>query len=783
MDPDQHRQKRSRLHSADGINDLGRREDSGGDDSEQIRPRPQARLSTATAALQNVSLQDAQSSGFRPASNLAQQCHNPTPPASFLSHPFFHQNGVPAAHHSFHPSIDQNITTHSPTPPPSLSVTDNAAERTYASLRPSSTHHTVPATQPSLGSQLINLPLHGSRHVQPSNGLIAGPSPKQIERDAQNSLPEQDVPHYQPTVFPSHQPILPTPPFAHYSHASATGMLVNPVQKAPRPRPIYVPAPDEGRPSNPFTNFNANSTSSQAAGPSFLGAHKQVLDSSQPVSEVGLSTTEQIRMAGGVQSFYQPIRSNYSAAFPYASRFPANERPFDGNWSVDAICPRPPPGYPANHYTSPNRIRNAAFVASRKRKRGCPAVPPPAFIYVRTNNPNFNIFDGILLYPELCFALAANLPVNELLSLYAISKDFHTIIDTRFATVILSQSLRKCPESSRTFPFRCYKYLCRPDPAPRIPHPHPAKQAAGEIRKVPSFRWLKMVLFREKACHEIMTIMAEDGVPLPSRCELALKRMWFLMDIPDNARRIGYMHTSKLITDLDLYFMMCFVVKLDLRFNDPVAPNRYHGLRKILLTQRGLLPLWSALKRSTLLTKHDVLEMWVATKYTPLVEEEGLPMFGVSGEKIGKLRMEYWGERSTHETGKACTFLLRPDQLLMREIVRRKIMFSKHFLRCLLWGYVDIATMENYPPRRWDRRIKELDEEYEDGVDGCGDGGEPADGFKDDLLDIGVKKPISMLVATKDHVRAERMERKRKEDTFLQHCMDWYQEERLEDED
>jgi hypothetical protein len=40
-----------------------------------------------------------------------------------------------------------------------------------------------------------------------------------------------------------------------------------------------------------------------------------------------------------------------------------------------------------------------------------------------------------------------------------------------------------------------------------------------------------------------------------------------------DARRIGYIHTEKLVEDLDLYFIMCFDVKLDLRFSDPIAPN------------------------------------------------------------------------------------------------------------------------------------------------------------------------------------------------------------------
>jgi hypothetical protein len=268
-------------------------------------------------------------------------------------------------------------------------------------------------------------------------------------------------------------------------------------------------------------------------------------------------------------------------------------------------------------------------------------------------------------------------------------------------------------------------------------------------------------------------MMAEDGVPLPSRCELALKRMWFLMDIPDNARRIGYMHTRKLVEDLDLYFMMCFIVKLDLRFNDPVAPNRYHGLRKMILAQRGLLPLWRALKRNLLTTQHDLLKTWIATRYTPAQDEGGLSIFGIPGDEIGKLRMEYWGEKSTHDTGKPCTFLLRPDQLVMREIIRRGILFSKHFLRCMLWGYIDIVTMEDYPPRPWSRRIQELAGEYED-EDECGGVDVAAGG--DDLLDLGIKKSVSMLVKQGKGVRNENT-RQMKEDTFLRECMGWFQEE------
>jgi hypothetical protein len=96
-----------------------------------------------------------------------------------------------------------------------------------------------------------------------------------------------------------------------------------------------------------------------------------------------------------------------------------------------------------------------------------------------------------------------------------------------------------------------------------------------------------------------------------------------------------------------------------------------------------------------------MLKMWVSTKYKPAPDEEGLPMFGVAGENIGKRRIEYCSKRSIQETGKVCTFVLRPDQVVIREIVRRKIILSMYFLRCMLWGCVDIKTMENYQPRIW----------------------------------------------------------------------------------
>lgn len=739
VDPDQHRPKRSRLRSTNGDTNINC-SDAGKND--QAYKTPQAGLSTATTALQNLSFEGQQqtsSNSSIPLSRLQQQ-PSPTPPPSFIHQPL-HPIGTSKAKFSFRPK--QDSTSNHLTPPPSFT----SANSPTASLRSEvlNSECSKQSEQPGSLSQSI-LPIHGSRNIQSFSGRIAGPSSQQMERDARHPPPQQNGPTYGP-FFPSFQPILPP------ASTNGASVLMATNKNRRELKPVFRPSPqDSGKPLH-SNDTNTAMTVDQA----LLEAQKQIVDTHKNV--------ETVVSAINLQIPYRGLGSDRH--FPYPGIYPANLCRFNGpNFSM----PTSPPGYPPNHYTSPDRVSNAALTASRKRKRGWPTLPPPAYIYKHTGNPHFNIFGGILLYPELCFALAANLTVNDLLSLYAISKDFHTIIDSRFATVIMSQAMRKCPESSRIFHFRCFKYLCRDDPVPRIPHPHPDKQAAGEIRKVPGFKWLKMVLFREKVCHEIMALMAEDGVPLPRRCELALKRMWFVMDIPDNARRIGFMHANKLISDLDLYFMMCFFIRLDMRFNDPVGPNRGTGLRKTLLSQRGLAPLWHALKRQALLTNYDALRLWVATRYHSRVEET-LPAFGVPSNQLGKIKMEYWGGKATHDSGKPCEFLLRPDQLVMREIIRRKMVFSKHYLRCLLWGYVNIVTLDNYPPRKWERVIEELAEDYEDD-DECGD--DVGNAGSDSLLDLGVKKPISVLVERQKIKSSPEHGR----EAFLEKCMEWYKNER-----
>lgn len=224
-------------------------------------------------------------------------------------------------------------------------------------------------TRPGFGQQSINLPPHDSRHVPASDGLIAGPSAKQIERDARDPPPQQDFPHHQPLIFlQSIPPPLPQVyhPHPHQTRRSETPMTI--IQKTSRPQPIYIPASEKGRANNPFTSFGGTSTSSQDVARSLLRAQKELSNSSKNHSEAGLPAVQNHTAEGAQRSnswsTYAVSKSSYlSISF-------ANGRRTGAKWPQDPGYTQSPPDYPANHYISPDCIPNATFVASRKRNRG-----------------------------------------------------------------------------------------------------------------------------------------------------------------------------------------------------------------------------------------------------------------------------------------------------------------------------------------------------------------------------------------------------------------------------
>ncbi|EEH33289.2 hypothetical protein PAAG_04342 [Paracoccidioides lutzii Pb01] len=315
---------------------------------------------------------------------------------------------------------------------------------------------------------------------------------------------------------------------------------------------------------------------------------------------------------------------------------------------------------------------------------------------------SFNIFQEFLKRPDMVLVLAHHMRVQELLILYRVSRDFHNIINSRFRTVIQAQATLRAPQSAEIFPPRCYAKLCNSDPGLR-PHPVASRAAWGEVRKVPSFRWLLMVCYREMVCHQIITILAEDGVPVPDRCESVIKKIWFLMDIPDNARRIALVQNREIFTNADIFFAVLFFVKLDMRFTDPVTGSGKDGMRRMLLSQPSLTLLWRTLKRTALVSKLQVMKTFARWKYEPPPMFRGMSVFGVPADQVGTLQYQAWGRTANRVR------LQRPDELLLKESVRRQMSLHRNYSDMFFWGYLNPRTMQNYPPVTRDRELKAFD--------------------------------------------------------------------------
>ena len=445
-------------------------------------------------------------------------------------------------------------------------------------------------------------------------------------------------------------------------------------------------------------------------------------------------------------------------------------------------------------------------VNPRKRKY----TPFHDLSYRRTNNPNFNVFsDGILRTPDLLFYFVSSLPVKTCLSLYAMSKDFHNAINQRFVTMILSTAFIKAPESAQIFTFRGYGPLATidpryKDPSQRIPHPNPEKAALGIPRLVPGFKWLQMIMYREKVVHEILAIMAEDGIPIPPKTSVVLKHIWFSMDFPGTGQRIGYFHNRKKVTDLDIFYGTMFVIRLDMRFTVPTAghtANMGGYLRRLVMGQRSLSYLWKVLKGLKLRTQFEALKEWVRFKYRPSdPADRHHSVFGIPPWELGRGCLVNWGGpvfnkegirlRSTQEDRKF--ILIRPDQILLRECIKRQLNMSRWHLKMMLWGYVDMAKLRKHQfdpeetilaeeepmnfdcePRVWQRRITGLEDEYSDTEElGAPEiPSNPED--RDSLLDLGPVKRKSKMVLQPDRRALEADERENRaiDDMFLDRMM------------
>ncbi|MCJ1398977.1 hypothetical protein MMC11_002179 [Xylographa trunciseda] len=307
----------------------------------------------------------------------------------------------------------------------------------------------------------------------------------------------------------------------------------------------------------------------------------------------------------------------------------------------------------------------------------------------------FNIFKAFFNHPEILHVFTTNLEPDDLLSLYAISKDFHEFCNRRFTAMILGQSLPRAKESTEIFKWKVFKNLCQDDPAGRLnQEASPRELKNGEIgipiRDIPTFRWLKMVLHREQVVAEILEVLNNAGHRLPRHCSLVLKKIWLTMGIPDNGRRIGLMHNKKFWTNKDLLHGTLFLVKLDMHLTDPLSGKGETMMRKMLMAQPGLTTLWQVLKREELCNQFDLMRMYVHWKWRPRPEHRGMPICGIPAEHVGALQYEGYG--------KGTQKIIPPDALIVRESIKRKLHMQDRLVDMMLFGNINSKTFADIWP-------------------------------------------------------------------------------------
>lgn len=327
---------------------------------------------------------------------------------------------------------------------------------------------------------------------------------------------------------------------------------------------------------------------------------------------------------------------------------------------------------------------------------------PPSY---EVDFTKFSILSALLTRPELTFEMVKHLDPRSLLNLYAISRDFHSLANTRFTTMILSQTLAHAPESSRTFPFRCYRSLCVRDPAQRTNAVDAIHNPPDETRYVPGFQWLRMVLHREQVVDDIVASLEAEGLMLPKATTLTIKKMWFTMDLPTNAQRGNLIRNTEFWTDQDLYLATLFITKFDMLLTCPITGEGDLGLRKMLLGQRSLATLASVLKREAMRNQYEMLKMIVEYNYTLTAEQRALnlPILGFTPGQVGMLQYEGWGKNPG-------VLFQQVDQLVVMESVRRGLDMPKHYLDMVLYGFVDKGPgLDVWTREQRERRAREAE--------------------------------------------------------------------------
>ncbi|KAF1834000.1 hypothetical protein BDW02DRAFT_622468 [Decorospora gaudefroyi] len=305
------------------------------------------------------------------------------------------------------------------------------------------------------------------------------------------------------------------------------------------------------------------------------------------------------------------------------------------------------------------------------------AIPEP-----EDPNAPFNVYKSLLRHPNLFFQFAVRLPYASIIDLYAIDKEFHYRLNKYSVSLIHDYTRYHAPLASHIFSWVLHPDLCISDPMLR-----PMDGREWLARDVPGFRWVGMVLQRQKVVKGILTTLALEGLRVPASCEASLMKFWGVMEVSEIKLRRAFLRDRDIWADQDLLNLCLFHVKLDMRFSDPVLGNGVCELSRMLLGQKGLVLLWKVLTGEVRMDYDEGIRGLVRTYPMDELDFERLEWLddpednGVPEEEWGLLAFEDWDEDGER--------MEMAFDMLVTEAVRRGLHVQQYLLDFVLYGFVD----------------------------------------------------------------------------------------------
>ncbi|KAF2096148.1 hypothetical protein NA57DRAFT_59205 [Rhizodiscina lignyota] len=381
--------------------------------------------------------------------------------------------------------------------------------------------------------------------------------------------------------------------------------------------------------------------------------------------------------------------------------------------------------------------RDGALVKKRRASSALEDKAPKAIKLDTTGNKNvakrkrpFNIFNAIMSKPAILETFVTVCPVEELVSLYAISKAFHYLYNSHMTTYVLAATrLQTGQDTEKIFPLKGFFNTCGPDPIRRniraenaaFKARHATQSSGSDLatattalsalslpekpRWIPTLRYLRMVSGRHKAALGIIYYLFRGGERLPVIPAVnALKKMWLAMDIASNANRIGLMHNRAYWSNEELRLAMCIIEKIGMSFKCPLqrGPPRDPlvatedppiTLCELLFGQRSFVSMFKAMDKKDQINERDLTKMWSNYKGTPSATGApvGWRVMGTPPNIVGYGNRQNWGMSGTVER------LLRVDELVAKECFRRKLKWEDVHLDQEMFKYIDPKTGDHFP--------------------------------------------------------------------------------------